>query len=91
MAREGEGSMTNVRDGGNTGANGNGNGNGKTRDRDDRDRLLTQKEAAILFEVKESTISTWIRRKKLRAVRMPSGRNRVRASEVAKWLGEAAR
>lgn len=49
------------------------------------DPLLTFKEVAVQIGVDESTIARWSRqmgRKRLRTVRMPSGRRKVRQSVV---------
>jgi transposase-like protein len=53
------------------------------------DPLLTFKEVAVQIGVSESTVASWVNqigRRKLRSVRMPSGRKKVRQSVVNEIL-----
>ena len=53
------------------------------------EKLLTQKQVAAKFQVCASTVSEWVRSGKLRSVTLPSGRTRIRASDVEQILGRA--
>lgn len=48
------------------------------------------KDAALLADVDTSTVWKWIKAKKLRTYRTPSGRTRVRLSDVVKPNGRDA-
>ncbi len=52
------------------------------------DRLMTAKEVATVFHASEETIRRWVRLRKLRAYRLPTGRIRFKRSEVNAKLAE---
>ena len=50
------------------------------------DRLLTPREAAVMFTVSPETLGRWARAGKIRAVTLPSGTRRYWASEIRRHL-----
>jgi 8-oxo-dGTP diphosphatase len=54
------------------------------------DELLTTREAAQMLRVGQSTLTRWIRLGQLRAVRLPSGKLRVRRSDVERVFEQEA-
>jgi putative resolvase len=49
-------------------------------------RLLTVKQAAQWLQVNEETVWRWIRKGKMKAVRLPSGRLRIEESEIRRMI-----
>jgi len=47
-----------------------------------RERLLTTKEVADVFNVTRYAVAKWIREGRMRAIKLPGGRYRVPESEV---------
>lgn len=50
------------------------------------EKLYQPKEVAEIFSLKKLTIYRWIRSGKIKAVRLPDGRLRIRESELEKVL-----
>jgi putative resolvase len=50
------------------------------------DELYTPKQAAVLLNVSRQTLWTWIKKRDIRAVKLPSGRYRIPKSEVARIM-----
>ncbi len=50
------------------------------------EELLTVKEVALTLNVQRQTVWNWVKKGKLPAVRLPSGRIRVRKEEIVKLL-----
>ena len=61
-----------------------------TEGQNGKDRLLTQKQAAAILQCSPSTVGLWIRLKRIKYVRLPSGTPRLRESVVRKYLEEVA-
>lgn len=55
-----------------------------------REELLTPAEVAAMFRVNPKTVTRWARTGKISAIRTLGGHRRFRASEVRRFLEEAA-
>jgi excisionase family DNA binding protein len=52
--------------------------------------LLTPAEVAVMFRVEPKTVSRWARAGKLSAIRTVGGHRRFRASDIQRFVGNAA-
>ena len=52
------------------------------------ERALTITEASKLMKVSRQTVYTWIKEKKIKYTTLPSGKKRIPASEVKKYILE---
>jgi putative resolvase len=57
----------------------------------DESVMLTTSQAAAMLSVDRATVARWVRLGQLRAVRLPSGRYRIRRTEVEKLLEDEER
>jgi excisionase family DNA binding protein len=57
---------------------------------EDREELLTPAEVAAMFRVNPKTVTRWARTGKISAIRTLGGHRRFKASEVRRFLSEAA-
>ena len=55
-----------------------------------KDRLLTQKQAAAILQCSPSTVGLWIKLRRIKFVRLPSGTPRLKESVVRKYLEDVA-
>ena len=51
------------------------------------ERALTITEASKLMKVSRQTVYTWIEEKKINFTTLPSGKKRIPASEIKKYIG----
>ncbi len=58
------------------------------QEKNGRDRLLTQKQAAAILQCAPSTVGAWIKTRRIKFVRLPSGIPRLKESVVRAYLEE---
>jgi excisionase family DNA binding protein len=52
--------------------------------------FLSIPEAAVAFDVSESSVRRWVKDGRLKSTRLPSGRRRIRRTDVEAFLSEDA-
>jgi excisionase family DNA binding protein len=51
-----------------------------------RDKLLSQKQAAVLCQCSDSAVGGWLDRGELPFIRLPSGVRRIRLSDIERFI-----